>query len=117
MAALAGVGLATLFVLGACGALERAAHEDDRAFGAQHLGDPYGEHALADVLSPEQREAADRVGIRVGEPELGSDGEVDGRSGNLEGEESTSDTAGRVGVTALSVGMTLGMLVAPFFLY
>ena len=118
-----GLGLAVAALVGGACGMEKERAKDDAAFSAEHLGDPDDEESIADLLSPEQREALERSGMKTG-PQLADDdelphhrkaaGEDEQPKGRL---ERTSDTAGKLGVALLSVGVTLGALAAPFFLF
>lgn len=120
------VGLvAALALVGACGIEDphhRAAFHDDSVsspeFDAMGIGDPFGQDSAADFLTPEERDAVRRsgmTGVHADEPAARMSKEEQDQAKS--GAARTADKAGKVGVALLSVGMTLGAVVAPFFLF
>jgi hypothetical protein len=96
--------LAGLLSLGACAAERKnAPHpaDDDLAeISADHLDDLDEEGAMADLFDPEERAAMERSGLSsVGE------------------KRSAEETAGGVGLSVLTVALSVGAVVAPFFLF
>jgi hypothetical protein len=97
-------------------------------FSAAKLGAP--SPSLLRYLSPEEKDALDRVDDRMvedpsdlstGEAALhpGDEGygEDDGLGVEADGEETLSQKTAKASVSLLTVGITLGALVAPLFLY
>ena len=104
---LAGLALAGLLLAGACAADRRhaARPDDDPAeVSADRLDDLDEEGAMTDFFDPEERGAMTQAGLAG-----------DARSG--EDEQGASDTAGKVGLSVLTVALSLGAAVAPFFLF
>jgi hypothetical protein len=58
---------------------------------------------MTDLLDPEERNAMERAG-------LPGDARPEDR-------QDASDTAGKVGLSVLTVALSLGAVVAPFFLF
>jgi len=59
---------------------------------------------MTDLLDPEEREAMAHAGL-PGDARPGAD------------EEDAGDTTGKVGLSVLSVALSVGAAVAPFFLF
>ena len=104
----ASLALAWLLLVGACAADHRhAARRDDddpATISADRLDDLDEEGAMADLLEPEEREAMERAGLPA-DASRGSD------------KQGAGDTAGKVGLSVLTVALSLGAAVAPFFLF
>jgi hypothetical protein len=64
--------------------------------------------SILDLLEPEEREAVERAGVTGARPQQAAPAQ-DG--------ESAADTAGKVGLSVLSVAITIGAAVAPFLLF
>lgn len=105
---LASLALAGLLLAGGCAADRRhpARPDDDdpTTISADRLDDLDEEGAMSDLLEPEEREAMDRAGL-PGDTRPGAD------------EQGAGDTAGKVGLSVLTVALSLGAAVAPFFLF
>src|SRR6266516_4082829 len=86
----AGLALAGLLLAAAC--------------AADRLDDLDEEGAMTDLLDPEEREAMAHAGL-PGDARPGAD------------EEDAGDTTGKVGLSVLSVALSVGAAVAPFFLF
>jgi hypothetical protein len=95
-------------LLSAC-AVDRPhpADPDDATLSAERL-DFGDEGPVLDMLDPGERDAAERSGIS------GSHATEDGTP---EQPESKSETAGKVGLSVLSVAVSVGAAVAPFLLF
>ena len=96
--------VAGLLLLGSCAAERKgAAHpadDDPVEISADRLDDLDEEGAMADLLDPEEREAMARSGFsEVGE------------------KRNAEETAGGVGLSVLTVALSVGAVVAPFFLF
>jgi hypothetical protein len=77
-------------------------------FSAERL-DLAEQDSILDVLEPEEREAVDRTGISGARPEhVAKPGDET---------DSKADTAGKVSLSVLSVALSVGAAVAPFFLF
>ena len=116
-----GLGLAVAALVGGACGMEKERAKQDAAFSAEHLGDLDDEDSIVDLLSPEQREAVERSGIKTGPQLADDDEELSPRGKPAATDEQPKggieDTAGKLGVALLSVGVTLGALAAPFFLF
>jgi len=104
----AGLALAGLLLVGACAADRRHAarpDEDDPAtISADRLDDLDEEGAMTDLLDPQERDATERSEL-PGDARPGAD------------KQNAGDTAGKVGLSVLTVALSLGAAVAPFFLF
>src|SRR5437016_1490749 len=104
----AGLALAGLLLVGACAADRRHARRPDDRDPAPDPADPPDdldeEGAMTDLLDPEEREAMAHAGL-PGDARPGAD------------EEDAGDTTGKVGLSVLSVALSVGAAVAPFFLF
>ena len=108
----ASLALAGLLLVGACAAERRhAARPDDddpATISADRLDDLDEEGAMTDLLDPEERDAMARAGLpgdaRPGEDEQGA-------------EQGGGDTAGKVGLSVLTVALSVGAAIAPLFLF
>lgn len=98
-----------------CAAEQARVDQRRRDLSAAALGTP--SPSLLSALTAEERAALDRVGMAG--PSQGDEEPEDPVDdiGGDEGEERASETAGKIGVAVLQVGLTLGMLAAPFFLF
>ena len=104
---MASLALAGLLLAGACAADRRHAtrpDDDPAEVSADRLDDLDEEGAMTDLLDPEERGAMARAGLQD-----------DARPG--EDEQGASDTAGKVGLSVLTVALTVGAAIAPFFLF
>jgi len=122
-----GVVMFVVPVAGGCGMEKSHSLGDDDeadapAVSAAHLGDRYEERALADLLEPEERAAAQKAGLPVGEERLAEQADqpdqpdaanADPESGKF---ARTADKAAQVGMSLLMVGVTVGAMVAPYLL-
>ena len=104
----AGLALAGLLLVGACAADRRHAarpDEDDPAtISADRLDDLDEEGAMTDLLDPEERAAMTRAGL-PGDARPGED------------QQDAGDTAGKVGLSVLTVALSVGAAIAPLFLF
>ncbi len=101
-------------------------HDDDKdmpEFSQARLGDSWEEDSVASFLRPEERDALRRsgtAGLRASDLD---EPEERPKDDDLLADESESgvgrafDKAGKMAVTALGVGVTVGMVVAPYFLF
>src|SRR5690242_21789841 len=84
------------------------AADDAPAFSADELGEPTEEGSILQLLEPEEREALARsqmTGMRP-EPEQKPEPPKD----------SLGDKIGKVGLSVATVAVSIGAVVAPFFL-
>ena len=103
---LAGVAVVAFIALPACGLdHKKPAPEDDSDFSADRLDMP-DDDMVFEALQPEEKDAVERSGMSGVRPPDGAPAE-----------ETKSDKAGKVGLSVLSVAMTIGAAVAPFFLF
>jgi len=104
----ASLALAGLLLVGACAAERRhAARPDDddpATSSADRLDDLDEEGAMTDLLDPEERDAMARAGL-PGDARPGED------------EQGAGDTAGKVGLSVLTVALSVGAAIAPLFLF
>jgi hypothetical protein len=116
-------GLAAVVTLVAACAMDQNRpffHDEDKdtpEFSAARLGDPMDEDSVADFLRPDERNAVRRsgmTGIRVDEPKAELDEPAKPPQGAV---AHALDTTGKVGVSLLGVGLTIGAAVAPFLLF
>ncbi|HJQ83784.1 MAG TPA: hypothetical protein VKA21_06905 [Candidatus Binatia bacterium] len=104
------LALAAAIAVGACGVDKpRAERPDEPEYSADRL-DLADQDSILDVLDEEERAAVDRAGMTGARP---ARDEVE----PAPEEESKADTAGKVGISFLSVALTVGAAVAPFFLF
>ena len=113
----AGVVVAAVVLAGACSTEQE---RPKSPFSAGRLDDSDDE-TIADLLSPDERKALERSGVQVGQHhdeggELGSTDEPT-KDEPKSSFDRSADKAGKLGVALLSVGVTLGALAAPFFLF
>src|SRR5437667_11635055 len=104
---MAGLALAGLLLVGACGADRRHAAQPDDApadFSADGLDDLDEEGAMTDLLDPQERDATERSEL-PGDARPGAD------------KQNAGDTAGKVGLSVLTVALSVGAAVAPFLLF
>jgi len=120
--AVAAVVTAAVLVVGACGPETHRPFfhdetEDTPEFSAARLGDPFEEGSAADLLGPDERDAVRRAGLPV--RDLPPTPEEDARPAKEQPGSvgQAADTAGKASIALLSVGLTLGMMVAPFFAF
>lgn len=111
---LAAVALVALVVLPACGLEHKKPDPDDDMgdMAADRL-DLSNEDPFFDDLDPAERGALERSGI--GTPRPADD--ADPADSLPPQPQSKSETAGKVGLSVLSVAMTIGAAVAPFLLF
>ena len=103
----ASLAFAGLLLAGACAADRRhaARPDDDPAeISADRLDDLDEEGAMTDLLDPEERDAMARAGL-PGDARPGED------------EQDAGDTAGKVGLSVLTVALSVGAAIAPLFLF
>ena len=103
----ASLALAGLLLASACAADRRhaARPDDDPAeVSADRLDDLDEEGAMTDLLDPEERAAMTRAGL-PGDARPGED------------QQDAGDTAGKVGLSVLTVALSVGAAIAPLFLF
>lgn len=103
-----------------CGAAARESpwHDPDKAtpeLSAVHIGDPWIEGSVADFLGPQEREAVTNSGLSWADEDVRT-AMKDAQPTRSENERML-DHAGKLGVTLMGVGITIGAAVAPFFLF
>jgi hypothetical protein len=111
------VGLAAVALVGGGCGLDKpkpTPADDGPRVSADELGDAFEDTSASDYLAPAEREALERVGAADAEPRAIEPRKADEPHGFF---SRVSDTAGKLGVALLSVGMTIGMAVAPFLLF
>ncbi len=109
----AAVGLVAV-LLGCAAEQKRIGDAEDIGpeFSAARLGQP--SRSMLTYLSPEERDALEKVGMEAPDPGLG----------DLEAAESlddenveTSEKVARATISVLGVGLTLGAMAAPYLLF
>lgn len=120
MAPVAVVVLAMIMV-GGCAAEQIKAEKEERISAARLSGKFRHDDPLVKMLSPEERAALDRAGMLAPRPEgeelAGDPDSMDEAATTDDEEKSTADKAGDVMMSVLSVGVTLGMMAAPYLLF
>jgi len=105
---MAGLAVAGLVLVSACAADRRHVplpdDPDANLASAEPWGDLDDEGAVNDLLDPEQRDAVARAGFPGAERPAAE-------------QENAGDTAGKVGLSVLSVALSVGAAVAPFLLF
>jgi hypothetical protein len=118
--ALVAVGLAVMMA-GGCAAEKNRAEKEEKISAARLGGKFRHDDPLVKMLSPDERAALDRAGMLAPRPEgeeLAGDPDSMDADPTTDGEEkSTADKAGDVMMSVLSVGVTLGMMAAPYLLF
>lgn len=83
-------------------------------FSASHLGQDFGDSSVTDLLSPAERQALKGTEWhRVGRDEVGRGDEAFPKLGE---EPSSSDKVAGATMTLIGLGITVGAMVAPYFL-
>ena len=96
---------------------------DTEEFSHTHLGDSWEDGSVADFLLPAERDSLARsgtAGLREGEFDQPSKDAAADEAKPEEvrsGTSGTLDKAGKMAVSALGVGLTVGMAIAPYFLF
>ena len=85
------------------------AADDAPAFSADELGDPTEEGSILQLLEPEEREALARSQMTGMRPEPEQKPEPP--------KEGLGDKIGKVGLSVATVAVSIGAVVAPFFLF
>jgi hypothetical protein len=97
-------------------------HDESRdlpAFSAARLGDPFEEGSAIDFLEPDEQEAVRRLDgseLALADEGQATPEELREATRPQGGMARALDTAGKLGVVLLGVGLTLAAVVAPFFL-
>ena len=113
-----GIALVVAGLLGAGAlALADSDSEDDEEFSASHLGDGMGEGSLWEMLTPEEKAAADKSGV----PWLDSEKATAKAAAPSDGESSSTakklDKAGKVGFSVFAVALSLAAAAAPCLVF
>lgn len=117
------ISVVGLVLVAACGAmshsaLDEAEQQEDQGSAASKLHDPLGEQSVMELLAPDEQEAVRRSGMTFPEPAKDASLEPTAAEQKPKGGFARAmDTAGKMTVTAVGVGMSVGMAVAPFFLF
>jgi len=124
------VGVAVTVYLGGCAAQDQHRpffHDDEKdipEFSHSRLGDSWEDDSVAEFLRPEERAALRRSGTSglraddLDQPEEEADADDALPEEPQGGPVSRAlDKAGKVAVSALGVGISVGMIVAPYFLF
>ena len=103
-----------------CAAEEQRATEE-REYSAARLNGKFRQSdPLVQMLSPQERQALVRAGM-LDESEVEADdpdaASGDDASSSPDAQKSTTEKAGDVMLSVLKVGVTLGMMAAPYLLF
>jgi hypothetical protein len=118
-------GLA-LLMGSACGLDQERAKKKDDDFSASRLDGKFGANdPIVQMLSPEERSALGNAGLMAdgdvpsGDPDAENGDGTDGDNGtNAFGQpKTTGDKIGDAMMSMLTVGLTLGMMAAPYLLF
>lgn len=112
-----GVVLVVAALLAGAGAVATAESGDDDEFSASHLGDGLGEGSMWEMLTPEERAAAERSGVAWLEREKPPTAGEASPAAESGGVSKKLDKAGKVGFSLLAVGLSLAAAAAPFLLF
>ena len=125
-----GLLVAAVVGTGGCGISDQHRpffHEDDKdteEFSTARLGDSWEDNSVADFLRPEERTALRQSGTAalraddlMDEPDEHGAASVAFPDEPKTGVGAALDKAGKVAVSALGVGISIGMVVAPYFLF
>ena len=114
------VAVVAVAVVIGCAAEKQRVQDEERLSASRLDGRFQYDDPLVQMLSPREREAMERVGMMAPKPEL-AEGDVDEDGDGLadppKEEQSSMDQAGDVMMSVLSVGITLGMMAAPYLLF
>jgi len=104
-----------------CGAARESPWHDPQKespeLSAVQLGDPWSEGSAADFLGPQERDAVASSGASWTDEDVRLAMRENARPAPQGTMEKAADHAGKLGVTLMGVGITLGAVVAPFFLF
>jgi hypothetical protein len=97
-------------------------HDDSKypeAFSATHLGQGFDESSVVDFLSPAERAALHKTDWHMAARDSLAESAAAGDLGVTApgGEPSTGDKIAGATMSVLGMGITVGAIVAPFFLY
>ena len=115
-----------LLLAAACGTEKSRVKEPDDGFTAARLDGRYDDDdRIVKMLSPEQRDALDRAGMMrhsavddaAGDGELAEGDEVAADEEGEDAEHTTGEKVTGTMMSLLAVGVTLGMMVAPYLLF
>lgn len=108
-------GMVALALAGGCAAEQQRVEREDR-ISATRLGGKFREDdPLVQMLSEDERGALHRAGMLAPVPEAELLASAD--AAKAEEEKSPADKAGDVMMSVLTVGVTLGMMAAPYLLF
>jgi hypothetical protein len=118
---MAPVAVVLAMMMAGCAAEQIKAEKEERISAARLSGKFQHDDPLVKMLSPEERGALDRAGMLAPRPEgeeLAGDPDSMDEAATFDDEEkSTSEKAGDVLMSVLSVSVTLGMMAAPYLLF
>ena len=107
-----------LAIAGGCAAEKKRVEQEDKISAARLSGKFRHDDPLVTMLSPSERDALENAGMMEAAPEgseLGDEAAND-ESGD-DDSKSSSDKYGDIAMSVLSVGVTLGMMAAPYLLF
>src|SRR5262249_36849624 len=90
--------------------------DEDTPGYSSNLADPLDEDSVVALLTPDEREAIEHAGMKLKDdrdPETSAPSE---RPQGMDG-ETRADKAGKLTLALLTVGITLGTMAAPFFMF
>jgi hypothetical protein len=118
----AAAAFTSALALGSCGLEQKQQKdpfEDDHAFSASILQDiPDDDEFFGNTLSPAERDAlANSHAVKVPEHEPSNLDTLDTPGGEQSNLDKKLDKAGKMGLSFLTVGLSLAAAAAPFFLF
>ncbi len=113
------VAMVAAAVLGGCAAEKQRVEKEDKISAARLTGKFRHDDPLVVMLSAPERAALERAGMMEPRPEGADDatGEGDDAAADEHADKSNMDAAGDVMMSVLSVGISLGMMAAPYLLF
>jgi hypothetical protein len=112
MAVVAAVAMA---IAGGCATEKARVEKEDKISAARLDGKFRHDDPIVQMLTEEQRSALDRQGMLAERTEGDELADADGSADDAG--KSDMDTAGDVMMSVLTVGITLGMMAAPYLLF
>ena len=117
-AATAAAVVVTMVAIGGCAAEKQRVERDDKISAARLSGKFRADDPIVKMLSDDERGALSRAGMMEPMPEGEELASEDGESGDpLTENKSGFDKAGDAMMSVLTVGVTLGMMAAPYLLF
>ena len=114
IALMAVVAAFAMTVAGGCAAEKQRVEKDNKISAARLDGKFRHDDPIVQMLTDDQRAALGRQGMLA---EGIEDEPADGDVAAEDSEQSNMDTAGDIAMSVLTVGVTLGMMAAPYLLF